>query len=59
LEPLSLALVDHDDEWVIASAVLIESELFVTGDQGVLACQTAPLPLLSPRDCWERLRQPD
>ena len=42
----------------VASAVLIESDLFVTGDQGVLACQTPPLPLLSPRDCWERLRQP-
>lgn len=53
---LELGLVDADDEWVLASAVLAEADLFVTGDQGVLACTTPPLPLLNPRGCWEQLR---
>ena len=53
---LELGLVDADDEWVLASAVLAEADLFVTGDQGVLACPIPPLPLLNPRSCWEQLR---
>ena len=53
---LELGLVDADDEWVLASAVLAEADLFVSGDQGVLACTTPPLPLLNPRACWEQLR---
>lgn len=55
-ETLQLGLVDADDEWVLASAVLAEADLFVTGDQGVLACINPPLPLLNPRGCWEQLR---
>ncbi len=55
-QTLRLGLVDGDDEWVVASAVLIEADLFVTGDQGGLACTTPPLPLLNPRGCWEHLR---
>jgi len=53
---LEQGLVDDDDEWVLASAVLAEADLFVTGDQGVLACTTSPLPLLNPRGCWQQLR---
>jgi putative PIN family toxin of toxin-antitoxin system len=53
---LQLGLVDADDEWVVASAVLAKAELFVSGDQGVLACTNPPLPLVNPRGCWERLR---
>jgi putative PIN family toxin of toxin-antitoxin system len=53
---LELGLVDVDDEWVLASAVLAEADLFVTGDQSVLACTNPPLPLLNPRSCWEQLR---
>ena len=53
---LELDLVDADDEWVLASAVLAEADLFVTGDQGVLACTNPPLPLVNPRGCWEQLR---
>jgi putative PIN family toxin of toxin-antitoxin system len=55
-ETLQLGLVDADDEWVLASAVLAEADLFVTGDQGVLACTNPPLPLVNPRGCWEQLR---
>ena len=53
---LALGLVDADDEWVLASAVLAEADLFVAGDQGVLACAAPPLPLVNPRGCWEQLR---
>jgi putative PIN family toxin of toxin-antitoxin system len=55
-QTLELGLVDADDEWVVASAVLVQADLFVTGDQGVLACSNPPMPLLNPRGCWERLR---
>ena len=55
-QTLELSLVDADDEWVLASAVLVQADLFVTGDQGVLACNNPPLPLVNPRGCWEQLR---
>ena len=57
-QTLQLGLIDGDDEWVIASAVLIDADLFVTGDQGVLACLSPPIPVLNPRGCWEALRSP-
>jgi putative PIN family toxin of toxin-antitoxin system len=55
-QTLELGLVDGDDEWVVASAVLAQADLFVTGDQGVRACSHPPLPLVNPRGCWEQLR---
>jgi predicted nucleic acid-binding protein len=55
-QTLALGLIDADHEWVLASAVLAQADLFVTGDQGVLACSNPPLPLLNPRGCWEQLR---
>ena len=55
-QTLELGLGDADDEWVLASAVLAQADLFVTGDQGVLACSNPPLPLFNPRCCWEQLR---
>lgn len=58
-QTLQLGLVDPDDEWVVASAVLVDADLFVTGDQGVLACIQPPLPIVNPRGCWERLRSSD
>jgi len=56
VQTLELGIVDGDDEWVLASAVLAHADLFVTGDQGVLACSKPPLPLVNPRGCWEQLR---
>ena len=48
---------DVDDEWVLASAVAGAAEMLVTGDQDLLAVATeAPLPILTPRAAWERLR---
>lgn len=58
-QTLHLGLVDPDDEWVVASAVLVDADLLVTGDQGVLACIQPPLPIVNPRGCWERLRSSD
>ena len=58
-QTLQLGLVDPDDEWVVASAFLVDADLFVTGDQGVLACIQPPLPIVNPRGCWERLRSSD
>ena len=57
-QTLELGLIDADDEWVVASAVLIDADLFVTGDQGVLACMVPPIPIMNPRGCWEQLRSP-
>lgn len=56
VQTLELGLVDGGDEWVLASAVLAQADLFVTGDQGVLACRKPPLPLFTSRGCWEQLR---
>jgi predicted nucleic acid-binding protein len=54
-QTLRLGLVDADDEWVLTSALLAEADLVVSGDRGVLACTTCPLPLLTPRACWQHL----
>jgi predicted nucleic acid-binding protein len=57
-QTLLLGLVDADDQWMLTSAVLAEADLGVSGDQGVLAYTTCPLPLLTPRTCWQHLRGP-
>jgi len=54
---LSLKVRDPDDAWVLASAVAGEADLLVSGDQDLLVlANRAPLPILSPRDAWSRLR---
>jgi uncharacterized protein len=53
----SLRIRDSDDAWVLASAVDGEADLLVTGDKDLLAiADKAPLPILTPRAAWERLR---
>ena len=52
---LSLALGDPDDEWVVASAVTGQADLLVTGDALLLAIESPPLPIVSPRGLWEQL----
>jgi uncharacterized protein len=50
---------DPDDIWVLASAVAGEADLLVTGDRDLLdIAATAPLPIVSPRQAWERLLGP-
>ena len=54
---LSLKVRDPDDAWVLASAVAADANLLVSGDQDLLVpANRAPLPILSPRDAWSRLR---
>ena len=55
--PSDLPVRDPDDRWVLASAVAGGAELLVSGDQDLLAVAAhAPLPIVNPRGCWERLR---
>lgn len=55
--PSSLPIRDPDDRWVLASAVLGEAQLLVTGDRDLLAVAgQSPVPIVDPRGCWERLR---
>ena len=57
-EPLSLAIRDADDQWIVASAVAGNADVLVTGDQDLLAvAQQSPVPILSPRGFWEQLRR--
>lgn len=54
---LSLKVRDAEDAWVLASAVAGAADLLVSGDQDLLVlANRAPLPILSPRDAWSRLR---
>ena len=56
-ETLDLQIRDGDDTWVLASAVLGQADALVTGDKDLLdVAESAPLPILSPRDCWQWLR---
>jgi putative PIN family toxin of toxin-antitoxin system len=52
-----LPLRDHDDAWVLASAVAGTADLLVTGDKDLLTIAArSPLPILTPREAWQRLR---
>lgn len=54
---LPLRVRDADDAWVLASAVAGGADLLVSGDQDLLIlAPDAPLPIVSPRDAWSRLR---
>ena len=54
---LSLKVRDADDAWVLASAVAGAADLLVSGDQDLLVLASrAPLPIVSPRDAWHRVR---
>ena len=52
-----LAIRDPADAWVLASAEAGGADLLVTGDQDLLSVVAgASLPIVTPRQCWERLR---
>ena len=56
-EPSPVAVRDPDDRWVLASATSGGADLLVTGDKDLLAvAREAPIPVVDPRGCWERLR---
>ncbi len=56
--PADLPLRDADDAWVLASALAGGADLLVTGDKDLLTvAERAPLPIVDPRGCWDRLRR--
>lgn len=58
LKPSLLPVRDPDDRWVLASAVAGKADLLVTGDQDLLeVAAQAPVAIVNPRGCWERLRE--
>ena len=55
--PSRLPIRDLDDAWVLASALAGRAEIVVSGDQDLQAVAgAAPVPIVSPRQSWERLR---
>ena len=55
--PLDISIRDQDDLVVLSEAVLGLAEILVTGDQDLLSvADQAPIPILTPRGLWERLR---
>ena len=58
IEAIEMFLREHPVAPIPVQALklgLVDADLFVTGDQGVLACSKPPLPLVNPRRCWEQL----
>ncbi len=56
----TIRIRDRDDECVLASAFAAEADMFVTGDQDLLSIAgEIPLPVVTPREAWERLRNID
>jgi putative PIN family toxin of toxin-antitoxin system len=56
-KPSSLKIRDHDDRWIVATAMSGNADVLVTGDKDLLAVASdAPLLILDPRAFWELLR---
>ncbi|MHC4780808.1 MAG: putative toxin-antitoxin system toxin component, PIN family [Planctomycetota bacterium] len=50
-------VLDPSDAQILAEAVTGAADVLVTGDEDLLALgDGAPLPILSPREFWEKLR---
>jgi len=55
--PIDLDLRDPDDVFIVGEAVAVGADLLVTGDRDLLDVEEAtPLPILSPRGLWDRLK---
>ena len=49
--------VSEADAWILAEALSVGTEIFVTGDRELRsAAVETPVPRLSPREAWLRLR---
>lgn len=58
-EPSPVPVRDPADRWVLASAISGGADLLVTGDQDLLAVAShVSIPIVDPRGCWDRLRDP-
>ena len=56
-EHLSLNLSDPDDEWIVTEALAGNADVLVTGDAALHKLgKRAPMPIVSPRGLWDRLR---
>jgi putative PIN family toxin of toxin-antitoxin system len=56
LHPADLPIRDPDDRWVLASAMVGQAELLVTGDKDLLdIADQSPVPIVTPRECSEQL----
>lgn len=57
-KPLPVPIRDHDDRWVLASAVAGRADVLLTGDKDLLqAAPPGPLRILDPRGFWELSRR--
>lgn len=56
--PSEIEVRDEDDRWVLASALMIEADVLITGDKDLLSIedQVEHLKILTPRDFWEMLQ---
>ncbi len=49
---------DPDDAPILACALEAKADMFVTGDKALLDMKTLEeMPIVSPRECWERLKK--
>ncbi len=57
-EDLPVEIPDRDDAPLLASALAARVDVFVTGDHALLALgKVKGLPILSPRQLWEKLHR--
>ncbi len=57
---LGLGISDPDDEWIVAEAMAGDADVLVTGDAALQDLGSgAPLPIVSPRGLWDKLRGDD
>lgn len=55
---IAVELADPDDAVVLGEAIASGCDALVTGDQDLLEiADGAPIPILSPRQFWQRLRE--
>lgn len=58
--PLNVSVSDTDDIPIIACAIAAKADIFVTGDKELLnLSKIEGMPILSPRELWQRLTGAD